>query len=149
MSGLIDKYNEKKKINKIEDVIDEISDIFEYGELENDVSLELCQLLINDVIEVKDEELQESMLNAISNAAIYKNVAEYINIDILVYNIDKFNLGNLEYIFIVIGFSHNKKYISTLKFYVDSENKNLSQNAKLALKEMESKDNLHKGKYSK
>lgn len=111
--------------------------------------MELCQLLLNDVIEIEDEELQESMLNGISNAAIYKNVAEYINIDILVDNIDKFNHGNLEYIFIVIGFSHNKKYITTLKLYVDSINKNLSENAKLALKEMESKDNLDKSKHNK
>lgn len=79
MNSLIDKYNEKKKVYEMEDVIVEISDVFEYGELENDVCLELCQLLLNDVIKVKDEELQESMLNAISNAAIYKNVAEYVN----------------------------------------------------------------------
>lgn len=149
MNSLIDKYNEKKKVNAIEDVIDEISDVFEYGELENDVCLELCQLLLNDVIEVEDEELQESMLNAISNAAIYKNVAEYVNIDILVDNIDKFKISNLEYIFIVIGFSHKKKYISTLKFYADSTNKNLSENAKLALKEMESKVNQDKSKHNK
>ncbi len=141
MNSLIDKYNEKKKVNEIEDIIDEISDIFEYGELEDDVCLELCQLLLNDVIEVEGEELQESMLNAISNAVIYKNVAEYVNIDILVNNIDKFNIGNLEYVFIVIGFSHKKKYISTLKLYADSTNKNLSENAKIALKEMENKIN--------
>lgn len=149
MNNLINKYNEKKKVNKIEEVIDEISDVFEYGELENDECLELCQLLLYDVIEVEDEELQESMLNAISNAAIYKNTAEYVNIDILVDNINKFKIGNLEYIFFVIGFSHNKKYIPTLKFYVDSTNINLSENAKLALKEMESKDKSDKSKDDK
>ncbi|URZ04651.1 hypothetical protein [Clostridium felsineum] len=48
--------------------------------------------------------------------------------------IDKITSSNLEYIFIVIGFSHNKKYILTLEFYVDSTNKSLSENTKLALK---------------
>lgn len=138
MNNYIDKYNRKKKVNEIDEIIDEISDVFEYGQLENDICLELCQLLINDVVKVKDEELQESMLNAISNAAIYKNVAEYVNIDILADNIDKFNIANLEYILIIIGFSHNKKYIPMLKLYIDSKNKNLSENAKLALKEIES-----------
>lgn len=47
MNNLIDKHNEKKKANEIEDIIDEISDIFECGKLENDVCLELCQLLFN------------------------------------------------------------------------------------------------------
>ncbi|MGP1434225.1 MAG: hypothetical protein ACTTKP_08095 [Catonella sp.] len=141
MNNYIDKYNRKKKVNEIDEIIDEISDVFEYGQLENDICLELCQLLINDVVKVKDEELQESMLNAISNAAIYKNVAEYVNIDILADNIDKFNIANLEYILIIIGFSHNKKYIPMLKLYIDSKNKNLSENAKLALKEIENKVN--------
>ncbi|MGP1568255.1 MAG: hypothetical protein ACTTHM_06020 [Peptoanaerobacter stomatis] len=141
MNNLIDNYNKKKMVNEIDEIIDEISDVFEYGQIENDICLELSQLLINDVIKVEDEELQESMLNAISNAAIYKNVAEYVNIDILADNIDKFNIANLEYILIIIGFSHNKKYIPMLKLYIDSKNKNLSENAKLALKEIENKVN--------
>ncbi|WP_160680938.1 hypothetical protein [Clostridium sp. C8-1-8] len=149
MSILIDRYIEKKKENKIEDVIDEISDIFEYGELENDVCLGLSQFLINDVIQVEDIELQESILNAISNAAIYKNVAEYINIDNLVDNIDKFNISNLEYIFIIIGFSHNKKYVGTLEFYVNSSNESLSENAKIALKEIKSKVDSNKNRNNK
>lgn len=141
MNNLIDNYNKKKMVNEIDEIIDEISDVFEYGQIENDICLELSQLLINDVIKVEDEELQESMLNAISNAAIYKNIAEYVNIDILVDNIDKFNIANLEYILIVIGFTHNKKYVPILKFYINSKNKNLSENAKLALKEIENKVN--------
>lgn len=137
MNNLIDEYIEKKKLGKIEEIIDEVADIFEYGELDHDNCVNLCKLLIDDVIEIHETMIEESMLNAISNAVIYKDVAEEIDWDILVSEVNKFDIMNLEYIFIALGFSHNEKYISILYKYVDNIAKTISENAKLAIKEIE------------
>ncbi|CAM4447293.1 hypothetical protein [Paenibacillus tarimensis] len=76
--NLVEKVKDTLTVeNKIEkeSKIEEIGDILEYGSLDRDEVIESVNMLIAQVGLEKDNTLRESILLAIHNAVVYKNIA--------------------------------------------------------------------------
>src|SRR5699024_12435239 len=71
--------NQDKKEIKIE----EIADLYEFGDLDKAEIIEGTNLLLSQVILEKDEVFKESILHAIHNAIVYHDVAVNVSLDIL------------------------------------------------------------------
>lgn len=118
------------------DKIEEIGDLFEYGQIEKSQIIESVYLLLNSALNEQDDVIRESLFNAIKNAVIYQNVGEQISWDAILSNIKDLSGSDLEYALLFLGFSHNNKYISTIQEYLDHSDSDIRRLAQEALVEI-------------
>lgn len=137
MFNIIEKYQEALNTSHPDQIIDEIADSLEYEKVNREEIIILVDKLINQAMSKANDQIKESVFNAICNAVIYQNVAEFIKWDAFIDNISSINERYLEYIFICLGFSHEMKYISTLKSFLNHPNQDIIQHAQEAIQEIE------------
>ncbi len=118
-----------------ESVIIYIGDLFESYVTIDDFP-ELIKLLINYAIDEDDEELKLQFLDVISKASEHRNVNE-INFDMIEDNLDFLSIECLERAIDILSFSHNSKYLETIKKYILHDNKKIAYVASIALEEIQ------------
>lgn len=138
--NLVEKINyilsmddEVEKENKIED----IGDILEYGNLDRNEIIEGVNLLISHVAFKKDGSLKESILHAVHNAVVYRNIATEISLDVLLPYAPSFKEEYLTYVLSFLGFSGKQKYVPFLETYLNHPSEEIQEAAKEAIYEIE------------
>lgn len=106
-----------------EKMYDDISDIFEYGEISIDKAITMCNNIIKCSLNENDENVLESMYHAIFICLNKYNISKSLNLDILIKNISHFNSDTLDYIISIISYTGEKKYLKFLKCIGESYNK--------------------------
>lgn len=83
--------------------------------ISDDEIVKLCnQILLESKAENNDMML-ETMYHAVFTAANYRNIADKIEIDSVLDNIDCFNEEISDYIISILAFTGNRKYINIIK----------------------------------
>lgn len=96
---------------------DDMSDVFEYGNISDDEIVKLCNQILLESKDEKNDIILETMYHAVFTAANYRNIADKIEIDSILDYIDYFNEEISDYIISILAFyrkakiyKYNKKY---------------------------------------
>lgn len=117
-----------------ESVISHIGDLFE-SYVTIDFFPELVELLIKSAIDEVNEEIKLQFLDVISRASNHRNIND-INFDMIEDNLTSMSVECLEKALEILSFSHNIKYLETIKKYLLHENKKIAYVASIALVEI-------------
>ncbi|MDA1478265.1 hypothetical protein [Bacillus changyiensis] len=120
-----------------ESVIEKIGDLFEYGNLEKNEMIEGANLLLSHIVHEKNSSVRESMLHAVNNAIVYKDIAADLSLDALLPSSTLFEVEEISYILSFLGFSGNPKYLSIIKSYLNHQNVEIKEAAQEAIIEIE------------
>ena len=77
---------------------DDMSDVFEYGNISDDEIVKLCNQILLESKDEKNDIILETMYHAVFTAANYRNIADKIEIDSILDYIDYFNEEISDYI---------------------------------------------------
>ena len=83
---------------------DDMSDVFEYGNISDDEIVKLCNQILLESKDEKNDIILETMYHAVFTAANYRNIADKIEIDSI-----------LDYIISILSFTGRRKYINIIK----------------------------------
>ncbi|NLD48215.1 MAG: hypothetical protein GX660_13645 [Clostridiaceae bacterium] len=120
--------------SEIFNVLNYINDLFEsYTKI--DSFEELIEILIKCAVDEDDEELRLELFDCISKASEHRSMTK-VNFDLIETKLDFLTLDCLEKAIDILSFSHNKKYIETIKRYTLHENKKIAYVASIALEEI-------------
>lgn len=97
---------------------DDMSDVFEYGNISDDEIVKLCNQILLESKDEKNDIILETMYHAVFTAANYRNIADKIEIDSILDYIELLLMKKYQIIFIsYFGFyrkakiyKYNKKY---------------------------------------
>lgn len=94
---------------------DNMSDIFEYGNISNEEIVKLCNQILIDSKSEKNDAVLESMYHAIFTAVNCRDIGNQLEIDIILDVINNFNQEISDYIISIMAFSGKNEYISIIK----------------------------------
>lgn len=94
---------------------DDMSDVFEYGNISDDEIVKLCNQILLESKDEKNDIILETMYHAVFTAANYRNIADKIEIDSILDYIDYFNEEISDYIISILAFTGKRKYINIIK----------------------------------
>lgn len=94
---------------------DDMSDVFEYGNISDDEIVKLCNQILLESKDEKNDIILETMYHAVFTAANYRNIADKIEIDSILDYIDYFNEEISDYIISILAFTGRRKYINIIK----------------------------------
>lgn len=115
---------------------DDMSDIFEYGNISDEETVKLCNQILIESKEEKSDAVLESMFHAVFTAVDSRNIVNQLDIDIILDMINNFNEEILDYIISILAFTGKRKYISVIKCIGEKyENLDISE----AIGELESR----------
>ncbi|WP_322925073.1 hypothetical protein [Paenibacillus campi] len=122
-----------------EHAIGEIGDIFEFGDVEKEEVIEVVNSMLTFITQDISDSLKESILNAINNALVYKNVGVEISFDMLIPYLTDLNKAHLSYVLTFFGFSGDAKYKPLLEKYSICNDAEIREAAQEALYEIDSR----------
>lgn len=94
---------------------DDMSDIFEYGNILNEEIVKLCNQILIDSKSEKNDVVLESMYHAIFTAVNCRDIGNQLEIDIILDVINNFNQEISDYIISILAFSGKYEYIGIIK----------------------------------
>lgn len=94
---------------------DDMSDIFEYGNILNEEIVKLCNQILIDSKSEKNDVVLESMYHAIFTAVNCRDIGNQLEIDIILDVINNFNQEISDYILSILAFSGKYEYINIIK----------------------------------
>ena len=94
---------------------DDMSDVFEYGNISDDEIVKLCNQILLESKDEKNDIILETMYHAVFTAANYRNIADKIEIDSILDYIDYFNEEISDYIISIMAFTVKQKHINIIK----------------------------------
>lgn len=97
---------------------------------------ELIALLLDLGLKEQNVVIKEEIFNSILIAATYKSIDD-MDFDILAAHVESLPEECLHPALTMLGFTHNKKYLSCLTKYLDHENKNIRADAITAFNEIQ------------
>ncbi len=120
--------------SEIFNVLNYIDDLFEsYTQI--DSFAELIEILIKCAANEDDEELRLELFDCISKASEHRSMAQ-VNFDLIETKLEFLSLDCLEKAIDILSFSHNLKYIETIKRYTLHKNKKVAYVASIAFEEI-------------
>lgn len=94
---------------------DDMSDIFEYGNISDEEVVKLCNQILIESKDEKSDVVLEAMYHAIFTAMNCRNIGNQLEIDSILDVINNFNQEISDYIISILAFTGNRKYISVIK----------------------------------
>lgn len=94
---------------------DDMSDIFEYGNISNEEIVKLCNQILIDSKSEKNDVVLEAMYHAIFTAVNCRDIGNQLEIDIILDVINNFNQEISDYILSILAFSGKYEYINIIK----------------------------------
>ena len=94
---------------------DDLSDLFEYGNISDNEVVKLCNQILLESKEEKNDVILEAMYHAVFTATSCRNIAKQIKVDSILDIIDYFNEEISDYIISILAFTGNQKYINIIK----------------------------------
>lgn len=94
---------------------DDIGDILEYGNISDNEAIDLCNRILEESINEKDNVILESMFNAVYIGVSHHNIAKNIDIDAILPKLEFFNEEILDYIITIMAFSGDLRYIELIE----------------------------------
>ena len=94
---------------------DDMSDIFEYGNISNEEIVKLCNQILIDSKSEKNDVVLEAMYHAIFTAVNCRDIGNQLEIDIILDVINNFNQEISDYILSILAFSGKHEYINIIK----------------------------------
>ena len=94
---------------------DDMSDVFEYWNISDDEIVKLCNQILLESKDEKNDIILETMYHAVFTAANYRNIADKIEIDSILDYIEYFNEEISDYIISILAFTGRRKYINIIK----------------------------------
>lgn len=116
---------------------DELSDIFEYGNMSDEEVLECCNQILMRSKDEKNEMVLEAMFHAIFTAMNCRDIGNKVDIDSILDYIYDYNEEISDYIISILAYTGNQEYISIIrKIGVKYENLDIVE----AIEELESRN---------
>jgi len=130
---------ESNDINEKKTLISYLENLLcnEYRKISN--ANEVIELLIYYAINEKDDWFREELFNVISSAVLYQDIQK-VNFDLIESNLQNLSFWCLKDAISILGYSQNKKYIPTIKSYLNHEEKGVVATAMEALEEIQNKE---------
>lgn len=128
------KDSKKSKNEKLE-AVGYIRDVLDYGDEPDDKAIEIINNLAVQATLQDDNEINESILNAMLEGSKAPDVEKSINLTPLINHLNKFNDECLSYILSMLGYSGNVKYKKIIESYKD--NFKLEEDVEEALLELD------------
>ncbi|EOL41152.1 hypothetical protein RV11_GL001778 [Enterococcus phoeniculicola] len=125
----------KKSKNEKLEAVGYIRDVLDYGDEPDDKAIEIINNLAVQVTLQDDNEINESILNAMLEGSKAPDVEKSINLTPLINHLNKFNDECLSYILSMLGYSGNVKYKKIIESYKD--NFKLEEDVEEALLELD------------
>lgn len=94
---------------------DDMSDVFEYGNISDEEVVNLCNQILIESKDEKSNVVLESMYHAVFTAMNCCDIGNQLEIDSILDVINDFNQEILDYIISILAFTGNRKYISIIK----------------------------------
>lgn len=95
---------------------DDMSDIFEYGNISDEEVVELCNQIITQSKEEKIGLVLEAMYHAVFTAVDCRDIGNKLEMDSILDSINNFKQEILDYIISILAFTGKRKYISVIKY---------------------------------
>ncbi|WP_271001240.1 hypothetical protein [Listeria seeligeri] len=126
--------SEKNKNDKLE-AVGYIRDILDYGGKSDDTKIEIIDTLAEETILQNDDDIKESILDAMLEGSKAPSVEKSINLRPIINHLDEFNDECLSYILSMLGNSGNVEYRPIIELY--KSNSRLEGDVKEALSELD------------
>lgn len=138
LSKLLSNSNFATKVSIVEDIANNLEHALLQKINPGVSTLEvIMSTLLGYFLSEDDEELRESLLNALMNASSLANInAVSFNFDPLIADLADFNIEELEYVLWILAFSKKPKYINLIKSYLKHPSNKLKLTAKQAYLEI-------------
>lgn len=94
---------------------DDMSDVFEYGNISDQEVVKLCNQILMESKDEKSDVVLESMYHAVFTAANCRDIGSQLEVHSILDVINNFNQEILDYIISILAFTGNRKYISIIK----------------------------------
>ena len=94
---------------------DDMSDVFEYGNISDEEVVKLCNQILIESKDEKSDVVLEAMYHAVFTAVDCRDIGNKLEIDSILDVINNFNQEISDYIISILAFTGNRKYISVIK----------------------------------
>lgn len=94
---------------------DDMSDVFEYGNISDEEVVKLCSQILIESKDEKSDVVLEAMYHAVFTAVDCRDIGNKLEIDSILDVINNFNQEISDYIISILAFTGNRKYISVIK----------------------------------
>lgn len=94
---------------------DDMSDVFEYGNISDEEVVKLCNKILIESKDEKSDVVLEAMYHAVFMAVDCRDIGNQLEIDSILDVINNFNQEISDYIISILAFTGNRKYISVIK----------------------------------
>ena len=94
---------------------DDMSDVFEYGNISDEEVVKLCNQILIESKDEKSDVVLEAMYHAVFTAVNCRDIGNKLEIDSILDVINNFNQEISDYIISILSFTGNRKYISVIK----------------------------------
>lgn len=94
---------------------DDMSDVFEYGNISDEEVVKLCNQILIESKDEKSDVVLEAMYHAVFTAVDCRDIGNKLEIDSILDIINNFNQEISDYIISILAFTGNRKYISVIK----------------------------------
>ena len=94
---------------------DDMSDIFEYGNISEEEVVKFCNQILIESKDEKSDVVLETMYHAVFTAVNCRDIGNQLEIDSILDVINNFNQEISDYIISILAFTGNRKYISIIK----------------------------------
>ena len=94
---------------------DDMSDVFEYGNISDEEVVKLCNQILIESKDEKSDVVLEAMYHAVFTAVNCRDIGNKLEIDSILDVINNFNQEISDYIISILAFTGNRKYISVIK----------------------------------
>lgn len=95
---------------------DDMSDVFEYGNISDEKVVKLCNRILVESKKEKSDVVLEAMYHAVFTAVDCRDIGNQLEIDIILDVINNFNQEISDYIISILAFTGKRKYISVIKY---------------------------------
>ena len=94
---------------------DDMSDIFEYGNISDEEVVKLCDQILIESKDEKSDVVLEAMYHAVFTAVSCRDIGNQLEIDSILDVINNFNQEISDYIISILAFTGNRKYTNVIK----------------------------------
>ena len=94
---------------------DDMSDVFEYGNISDEEVVKLCNQILIESKDEKSDVVLEAMYHAVFTAVNCRDIGNKLEIVSILDVINNFNQEISDYIISILAFTGNRKYISVIK----------------------------------
>ena len=94
---------------------DDLSDVFEYGNIPDEEVVKVCNQILLESKNEKNDAVLEAIYHAVFTAMNYRDIGSQLEIDRIIDVINNFNREILDYIISILAFTGNRKYVSIIK----------------------------------